>query len=289
MPAVATYNCPFCAERKGSPDTKGHLYYYGDGKGYHCFRCGAHHSDGNLPAGITESPTTGALEELADPQEVGKDALSHAEDAWKHERARLYLMRRGITGEEVEEHGILYATSGWLQGRVVFPIYGRRGKQVYPAGPPEVVYFVARAIDFWRQPKYVNAPWGKNGLVYTVGLFPTQLVVVVEGIFDAFACHRAGFFAAALLGKRINAGQARTIASLARRAIVLLDSDAFASALEVSYQLSLYMPTKRVELPGDFDPADSDRRELRGLIAKAVKQWENEPKESPRFKRTPSK
>lgn len=281
MAAVATYNCPYCAERKGSPDTKGHLYYYGPDKGYHCFRCGAHHSSAALPADLTENTGKFDLPAMMDEQERD-NGIASAEPAWRYQRAREYLMHRGLTEEEVTKHQVLYATKGWLQGRVVFPILDAHGK---------MAFFVARAIDSWRTPKYINAPWGKNGLVYPVGVFPTSTVVVVEGIFDAFAVWRAGFSAAALLGRRINAGQCNLLAALAGRAIVLLDADAFASALEVSYSLSLYLPTVRVEVePGAADPASTERIALRASLGAKVKEWESAGTiPVPSFKRTRKK
>jgi DNA primase len=181
-------------------------------------------------------------------------------------------MERGITAETAGQSMILYAPVGWLRQRVIFPI--RSGN--------EIVYYVARDVTGLSSRKYLNAPWGKNGLVYTVGRFPTDTVVVVEGVFDAYATDRAGWHSAAILGKRINAGQSRMLATLARRALVLLDADAYSSALEVSFQLSYYMPTRRVELPRGKDPDSYARNDLRALLGKAMKEWADaeEPKEA---------
>lgn len=260
-----TYNCPFCSERKGTPDTKGHLYFYGENKGWHCFRCGAHASRG-APPGIAEaSPSLDAFTELGEP--LGPDTPNHlsaAQPAWKFSRARRYLMERGISAETAEQSLILYAPVGWLRQRVIFPIHDQ---------DQEIVYYVARDVTGFSSRKYLNAPWGKNGLVYPVGKFPTDTVVVVEGVFDAYATDRAGWHSAALLGKRINTGQSRMLATLARRALVLLDADAYASALEASYHLNFYMPTRRVELPRGKDPDSFARNDLRALLGKAMKEW----------------
>lgn len=284
---VAIYNCPFCEEHKGTPDTKGHFYYYGPENGYHCFRCGEYRSKGSLPEVLEGEVMLG--QEIAEAYKGRLDQspayyLRHARDAWKYLTARSYLDKRGISEKVTKASNLLYATRGDYAQRIIFPVFDYRvmadSERDWRSA---TVYFVARSI-VGAEPKYLNCPTGKNGWVYLVAgrndeaPFPT--LVVVEGVFDAFSAARTDFPTAAIFGKRINSAQCKHIAQIAKRCVVLLDNDAFASSLEVSYRLSYYLPTVRAELPPKMDPDKLVRNHgafaLKGIVERAMRVWDEE-------------
>lgn len=253
------YNCPLCEERKGTPDTKGHLYFYGEDRGWHCFRCEAHANKGYPPKNAEQvlgsADSIGHTEIKRSYDEAWKNPLKMTKPAWDFIRARRYLLERGLDYKTIEKAKLLYTAFGPLSGRVIFPIYPTLNVDtIFENTKPKILYYVARAVHKTITPKYKNAVGGKGNLVYPVGDFRAETIVVVEGVFDAFAVNKVGFAAAALLGKRLNTGQCIRLYNMAKRAILLLDEDAYHSSLTVQYKLKYYMPTKRITLPKGLDP-----------------------------------
>lgn len=242
-------NCPYCNERKGTPDTKQHLYIYGAERGVHCFRCGYHRPVG-IPREVQDLILGTELEAYTEPAPESKKPefnpeIAHFRPAVKFRRARKYLNDRGVSDEWIEGLRLLYAPQGRYAERVIFPVFGENDA---------FVYFVARSVKD-AEPKYLNCPGERNGYIFGLGDPRGNTALIVEGVFDAFAGIKAGYPSISLFGKRINAAQCRAIAaSGVSRAVVLLDADALASALDVSVALSFYLPTARKELPEGQDP-----------------------------------
>jgi len=247
MGEYQTVNCPECESRGGTPDTGRHLYVYGEDRGFHCFRCGWHRSKG-FPAGVdVEDGDFGdTARPLTFPTNGVEYHLREARPATNYRRALQYLRGRDLTDEQIEGSRVLYAITGRYAERVIFPIWD--------SSTDKILYFVARTIRRGAEPTYLNAPVPKNGYVYLAGAFPAETAVVVEGVFDAFAVASAGIPAIALLGKSVNRDQAKMIGAVTKSAIVALDEDAFSKSLEVSYRLSFYTATRRVDLPRGMDP-----------------------------------
>lgn len=257
-------NCPYCVEQgKPTPDTKKHLYVYGPGRGVHCFRCGFHRSR-VVPGEVCELLSDadfvveGQIGErrtynLRDSTEW---ILRSAKPVTNFRSAVKYLEERGITTDEMERLGLLYAPTGDYAKRVIFTI--RRDTD----GP--VVYFTGRSIRKNITPKYKNAPVPKDGFLYMVG--QGDRGIICEGPFDAIKAAQAGYTGIALLGKTCNTAQAQSIGRTVRSATVILDPDAFAKSVDVSVKLSYYVPTNRKELPGGQDLGDLTKATIRAIM-----------------------
>ncbi len=170
------------------------------------------------------------LEELAGYLDACHRALLDGADSGA---ARRYARQRGLTPEEIRGWRIGFGVAtklpklGWLQGRLVFPC---------PGGVE------ARAID-GSKPKYLGA----NLLVERKLPFALDQVtpaagplVLVEGVFDALALHRAEVQAVALRGKPLTDQAAEQLAAGGfTSGYISLDADAApAAALEIGRTLS---------------------------------------------------
>ncbi len=135
-------DCPFC-ELRGyiGRDTKQRLGIELNGgrvpKGTsHCFRC-------NYPKGwsFQRAQTTlqkllgNSISSLTEEQEKPKETvtelpedfevLTGPEEYWTA-KAWQYLLQRGMTGQQIKDHGVGFSLLGRTAGRVVFPIYGEK-------------------------------------------------------------------------------------------------------------------------------------------------------------------
>jgi hypothetical protein len=265
-----TINCPYCEDRKGTPDTNQHLYVYGDGRGVHCFRCEFHRNREipDLVLSLIEGTDVSIVLQEKAPEGTPvsiTEELKFARPADQFSRAVKYLQTRvPIRLETIRAMKLLYAPWGKYAERIIFPMWKEEGK---------IGYFVARTLNEKAKPKYLNAPVEKDGWIYPVFTGnDSGLLVVVEGVFDAMAVASTGTSAVALLGKRVNHQQLLNILHIAnminvKHVAVLLDADALHSSIDVAYKLSFYLPTVRKDLPAGVDPcsllADSGAAVLR--------------------------
>ena len=224
---------------------------------YHCFGCGAH---GTAIGFLIEYSGLGFVEAVKDlaqnagmvvPETEDKlppaqraeyqaksmalsDAMSQACDFYRHqlrgaERAKNYLIGRGLTGEIAARYGMGYAPEGWDGLRGVFPDYGVdalveaglvidksdeaganrkrydrfRDRIMFPIRNTkgQVIGFGGRILDN-GEPKYLNSPetplFQKGSELY--GLFEARqaireagYVLVTEGYMDVVALAQLGF------------------------------------------------------------------------------------------------
>jgi len=137
----------------------------------------------------------------------------------------------------IRKHGLRYAISGEMRGRVIFPIYDANG---------EIVNAVGRAIGS-IQPRYRvvpsdAAPVPARGLVYN-GHRPARRVIVVEGPLDALKLDvAAGFYhAVPVATMTVTPGAARILALARMEAeeyVILYDSGADVAAYRLRDELS---------------------------------------------------
>lgn len=133
-----------------------------------------------------------------------------------------YLHGRGILPETAKSFGIgLYSGHGFLQGRIVIPIHNEHA---------ELVAYVGRAID-QQQPKYrLPAGFRKSNALYNLHRAvrtDERSVIVVEGFFDAFKVHQAGYpSVVALMGSSLSDRQAYLLTEHFDHAVLMLDGDA---------------------------------------------------------------
>ncbi len=232
---------------------------------YHCFGCGAH---GTSIGFLIEYSGMGFVEAVKDlAQNVGMvvpenddklppaqraenqartmaltEAMTQACDFYRlqlrtAERAKTYLIGRGLTGEVAARYGMGYAPDGWDSLRAVFPDYelnalveaglvidrsdedGNNRKRydrfrdriMFPIRNTkgQVIGFGGRILDS-GEPKYLNSPetplFQKGNELY--GLFEARqaireagYVLVTEGYMDVVALAQLGFpHAVATLG-----------------------------------------------------------------------------------------
>lgn len=227
---------------------------------YHCFGCGAH---GTAIGFLIEYSGMGFVEAVKDlAQNVGmivpetedhllpaqraehqakslalSDAMTQACDFYRQqlrhaERAKSYLIKRGLTGEIAARYGMGYAPDGWDGLRAVFPDYeldalvesglvinkaeeeGSSGGQrkrydrfrdriMFPIrnSKGQVIGFGGRVLDN-GEPKYLNSPetplFQKGSELY--GLFEARQAIreagyalVTEGYMDVVALAQLGF------------------------------------------------------------------------------------------------
>lgn len=224
---------------------------------YHCFGCGAH---GTAIGFLIEYSGLGFVDAVKDlAQDVGmivpdnddrlppaqraeqqarslalSEALTRACDYYRRElrqaeRAKQYLIGRGLTGEIAARYGLGYAPDGWDGLKSVFPAYEEEalveaGLVIDRADEPEarhkrydrfrdrimfpirntkgqVIGFGGRVLDK-GEPKYLNSPetplFQKGSELY--GLFEARqaireagYVLVTEGYMDVVALAQLGF------------------------------------------------------------------------------------------------
>jgi DNA primase len=225
---------------------------------YHCFGCGAH---GTAIGFLIEYSGMGFIDAVKDlAQNVGmivpesddrlppaqraeqqaksmalSEALNRACDFYRQQlrqsdRAKQYLIGRGLTGEIAARFGIGYSPDGWDNLRSVFPDYelealvdcglvidrseeengqGRkrydrfRDRVMFPIrnGKGQVIGFGGRILDA-GEPKYLNSPettlFQKGSELY--GLFEARQAIreagyalVTEGYMDVVALAQLGF------------------------------------------------------------------------------------------------
>ena len=224
---------------------------------YHCFGCGAH---GTAIGFLIEYSGMGFVEAVKDlAQNVGmivpenedrlppaqraqeqaktlalSEAMTRACDFYRQqlrsaERAKQYLIGRGLTGEIAARFGIGYALDGWDGLRAVFPDYEAtalveaglvidrsdedggnrkrydrfRDRVMFPIRniKGQVIGFGGRILDS-GEPKYLNSPetplFQKGSELY--GLFEARqaireagYVLVTEGYMDVVALAQLGF------------------------------------------------------------------------------------------------
>jgi DNA primase len=177
-----------------------------------------------------------------------------------------YLVERGLTVPTIKAFSVGHCTRGLMRGRIAIPIHDERG---------ELVAYAGRAVDpalAEEKGKYRVPDGFKKSLV----LFNLQRaiqsadrhLIVVEGFFDCFKVHQAGFpNVVALMGSTLSDGQEQLLLAHADRLALFLDGDdAGTKCLREFYaRLRRRMYLREIHLePGDQpDRLSEDRiREL---------------------------
>ena len=133
-----------------------------------------------------------------------------------------YFKERGIAPETVEHFELGYADRGTMEGRICIPIHDHKGNLVAYAG---------RALDeklAEEEGKYKFPANFLKSLVlfnyYRISDFNT--LVLVEGFFDCFKVHQAGFpNVCALMGTSFSGFQERLVIKNFKNVVLILDND----------------------------------------------------------------
>ena len=215
------YICPFCKERRGTPDTKGHLYVNLDQGIYHCFRCDASPKTTNLYIYssiykrvfefISETSTVFLPNDYCFLKESNKDFFPIFKE---------YAKERGITKDDESKYymGFTIDLDNPFFGRLIFCYFEDIGP-----GDWDLVFYQGRWILESENPcKYLSC--GNKPLFKS---FQGQVKVgmIVEGFFDMVKASRS-IPSAAILGHSISDKQSESITkSFSDKVILALDSD----------------------------------------------------------------
>lgn len=267
-------NCPNCDD-----ETK-HLYANADRGLWYCFKCGkggkiigndmdAHNIDELYKTGILKSGDIVRVKSNLDfgPSKLIKSLpVSYPIRNIADGTPGGYLKSRGINEDEIVKYNIRASQekNGPYRNCIVFPISTSLGA---------VEYFICRKYDD-SKPKYINAPWAKEGTLFIADNQPmgSSTGIIVEGIFDALAIARIGFTGIALLGKKATSQQLTRLISLYRYYAIYLDRDALTQAIELKMQLDI-LGNKTKLITHEKDAADlymDGDKQLNRLISHAI-------------------
>lgn len=146
--------------------------------------------------------------------------------------------------------------------RIIVPSFDRDGK---------LNYFVARAIDKKRRPKYDNPDHDKINMIFNeINIDWTKPVTLCEGVFDSFKC---GENAIPLLGSDLNEQSAVFDALLTHMPTVnvALDADMMSTkVLKMMKKLQSYdLEAKFVNVSEYGDPGEMSKDQFKAALAEA--------------------
>jgi DNA primase len=179
--------------------------------------------------------------------------------------AKNYVLKRGLTEEQIAYYKIGYCQTGRYSGRIIVPVLDARG---------ELVSFIARDCTGTLKPKVLTPPSleGRHGIKdYVFNLHRAALtghVLIGEGVFDSISL---GVRGVCLFGKSASQIQiAKIINKKLKRVTICLDPDAQLEANILANQLIGHCPDVRiVALPEGTDPNSVDPFILKNAIANA--------------------
>lgn len=239
-------NCPACETRQGTPDRKFSMGVHLPTGRWHCFRCASrgHVASDGFEHEVDEVEPTPAIEQPEAFFELfdGPGATSHA-----LERARRYVLWRGIPEQVAREVKIGACTRGRMFNRIVVPVLDAHGTWQW---------YVGRDFTDRAERRYLYPSGGRVGVMFNSAALDIDTdvpLLVVEGCFDALP-HWP--HAAAFLGKPTEPHFERLL--LARRPIcVVLDGDAWEEGEAFAWRLALEgVNASAVRLPPATDPND---------------------------------
>lgn len=256
------YNCPFCIENRGDPDTKGHLFVNDRFGVYHCYRCGA--------SGVVKSSDNKGYSnyELEDNERLLEslnrivnsddndpiDMVIPRKKAYEDTYARAYMNSRGFTDEMMDKYDM----------RVGNVFSNLLGYVIIPNIVKEVVMtdmYCARSFTGSSR-KYMNPPSSQSGKsVYNLHRIKPECdrLIVCEGALNAIA---AGDNAVALYGKECSEVKLTKIIKLRPKEIVVnLDLDAKNKAYDLAKRIhkrdpSILIKILLIDKEGYKDAAD---------------------------------
>ena len=215
-------------------------------------------------------------------------------DSPKAEKARQYLLGRGLGEQVLRDFGVGMSPGDWgtvlergqragykpdelgaaglvrkgrkggfydwFRNRIMFPVRDPRGR---------MLGFGARGLTPDAKPKYLNSPeselYRKSRILFGVDRARTAMAksgraVVVEGCTDVLALHQAGFEeSVAVMGTAITPDQLQALAGLCEEVVLALDADRAGRAAMLRAQNvagSRKLRLRVAQMPAGEDPAD---------------------------------
>ncbi|MEK9767350.1 MAG: hypothetical protein VW683_00400 [Betaproteobacteria bacterium] len=146
---------------------------------------------------------------------------------FEYTHALNFLIKRGLTREDILKHQIGYCFSGKYGSRIIIPSFGFDNN---------LNYFVSRTY-FGHTMKYLNPPTSKNNIIFEQMIDWQQPIVLVEGVFDAITLRRN---AVPLLGKILYTKlKQRLLRQKPPMVYVMLDNDAKKEAMQIDNWLRI--------------------------------------------------
>lgn len=188
-----------------------------------------------------------------------------------------FLRGKGYTIQEIREAGLVFDRYGTLkerfQGRIIFPIFDYRGR---------CLGFGGRSIGD-EQPKYLNSPesaiFNKSRNLYGLHLALPAIrkekrVIVVEGYMDCITAQEYGFHnTVASLGTAFTQEQSRLLLRCTKEVILAFDQDTAGSAATLRGASLLQEMGGRVmvlDLPEAKDPDEFLRSQGKEAFTEAL-------------------
>ena len=181
-----------------------------------------------------------------------------------------YLDRRGVYPATAARFGVgYYAGSGFLCGRIVFPIHDSEGRLVAYAG---------RSID-GSEPRYLFPPgFRKSQVVFNLhrafaeAAGGRQRCVMVEGFFDCLRVHQTGYGKViALMGVSLSEVQETLLLARFREVVLMLDGDEAGrrATQQLAERLRGKVSLSIVEVPSGRQPDQLPREEMERILSLA--------------------
>jgi DNA primase len=198
-----------------------------------------------------------------EPQEKSEKLNHSLKFKLKLDPEHSYLKERGLKKETIEYFGLGLCKKGIFKDRIAIPIHDEHGNLVAYSG---------RSVN-GEKPKY-KFPRGFNKSLVVFNIHRARKLeagslVIVEGFFDTFRVHQAGFpGVVALMGSFISEKQKELILSLNRKLVILLDGDDAGRAgtgnIIKAFRGKLPMIVKY--LPSGIQPDNMAEKELQKLL-----------------------
>lgn len=268
------YYCPKCYERKGSPDTSGHLFVNIKSLKFHCVRC---EYRGVISRDLKLSESRSYDEDREKDVEDTIREFSKIIDSGPKYRLKIpidkvttsqtatdYLLKRGFTFQQMEYYDMRVGNLDNEFGRVIIP--NQVDRMVYTD-----TYSARTYID--QEPKYHNpSDIKKSEIVFNLHRIKDHSpIILVEGALTAVA---AGYHAVSSLGKSLSRSQASQIMKK-NPSIIYVNYDHGAEkeskdACRLLYRLNSNIPIKEILMKDDRDAADMSREEYVKCVQSAT-------------------
>jgi hypothetical protein len=272
-------NCPVCQQRDGlnEPDGRYNLEINTAKKMFRCWKCDNPKFSGSLKRLVRRYGTNVDLQLYTDyagdeyyyddgsdkeepiyvelPEEYISFKNMNEFDMLHTEAYRYMIIERQISKETLFKYNVGFCLEGKYTGRIVIPSYDATG---------ELNYFVTRAFRRGMKPPYLNPKVDKDRIIFNEGLINwDSTIYIVEGVFEMFSFP---VNIVPMLGKTISKSMFMRLSEKKPPVVILLDPDAFTSAIEMFQKLqAIYVgeedKLRIVELPGKYD-LDEIRRKM---------------------------
>lgn len=266
--------CPKCIERKGTPDTKGHLYVNTKSFIFHCYRCDYSGRIGRIKVDDSlifdedcsheVSELISSVSEILNPSDTDYKFKIPIDKVTMSSSATDYLLSRGFTYDQMNYYDLRVGNLNQEFGRIIIP--NKVDRLVYTD------MYAARSY-IGQEPKYHN-PFDvkKSSIVFNLHrIKENSPVILVEGPLTAIA---AGYHAVASFGKSLSRDQASQIISK-HPSVIYVNYDYGAEeytdkACRLFRSLSKEVKIMKTLMKDDRDAADLSKEEYVDCLKNSV-------------------